>query len=79
MEPLSPFRVRAARSDRVRLGLLANKLYAEVYGKKPKEGPQQHQACLEQACRELKGKAPVATQPLGTHNIRRGQTTTRAL
>jgi hypothetical protein len=58
------------------LGLLASKFYIELYGKKPRKvrsrtAPEwRNKVCkypcgiLEQAYRELKGKAVDATQPV---------------
>jgi hypothetical protein len=75
------------QSFRVRLGLLARKLYAEIYRKKPEKvrsstKPEWRNkvgkypcGILEQAYRQLKGKEAVAMHPLEAHNTRKGQTT----
>jgi hypothetical protein len=68
------------QSFRIRLGVLANKLYDELYGKKPRKVRSstkpawRNKVCkypcgiLEQAYRELKGKAAEAHQPGEAHN-----------
>jgi hypothetical protein len=68
------------QSFRIRVGLLASKLYVELYGKKPKKvrsrtnPPWRNEVVaypcgiLEQAYRELRGKAVGAAKPVEAHN-----------
>jgi hypothetical protein len=78
---------RWTQSFRVRLGLLANKRYAELYGKKPRKVRSsttpnwRNKVCkypcgiLEQAYRELRDGPSVTSRIGATHNKGEGQTT----
>jgi hypothetical protein len=75
--------VRWKQSFRIRLGRLANKLYSEIYGKPAKKVRSRTAwrnkvgkypcGILEQAYRELRGQAAVATPPVGTQSTREDQ------